>query len=283
MAESNKKRAETFFKSEVEQYEDTHYGEGRRSFMSVRQEAYLRQVDSLDFGTNAVRTIEAGCGPGLMCAALSERGHEMYAYDTSPEMLRATGERFTSRGKLPPHLLRASIEAPPFASEQFDLCVTAGVIEYLDEDRVWLEEAWRILKPGGYLVASVTNSLSPAGYLDGIVERLKRSPTFLSGVNKVMSLRHLPPVRPRHFAVRKHRPATFERSVEEAGFLVVAREFFHMLPWPHPFDRAMPGLTEQLGRRIEWVTRTPLAPVAEGLLVVGQKSGPGPTPRSDGA
>src|SRR6185503_4599719 len=56
---------------------------------------------------------------------------------------------------LPGRVARASAEQLPFAGGTFDLVCLFDVLEHLDDDKKALGEAFRVLRPGGLVVASV--------------------------------------------------------------------------------------------------------------------------------
>jgi ubiquinone/menaquinone biosynthesis C-methylase UbiE len=265
--------AEDFFKSHVEDYKTEHYESGYRSFMSVRQARYLAEIDRLSFGFGERRVIEAGCGPGYMAWALADRGFRVAAIDTSDGMLGLTRTLFESSSRPEPELKLGSIEALPFDDARFDLYVSAGVIEYLENDDRALAEAFRVLAPGGYLVVSITNRFSHAGALDAIVESVKRQPIALRAVNRLLRALGRRPVRAREFKVRKHAPRAFRQNVQGAGFEILRDGYFYFLPWPHPFDRLFPTMSDRLSRRLDGLGASSLRLLGEGYYVVGRKNG----------
>jgi ubiquinone/menaquinone biosynthesis C-methylase UbiE len=259
--------AQEFFRSSVMEYETLHYGSGVRSLMSVRQERILEQVDSLTLATGS-RVLDAGCGPGLLTSMLAERGFATWAVDTSEAMLERARSRVAG---LEHRSSLASIERLCFPEASFDLVCSAGVIEYLPDDAPVLREFHRVLAPGGHVVLPVTHFWSPAGYLDFLVEALKRWEPFIRVFNRIWARGGQPPLRARPFRVRRHRPAAFRRALRDAGFEVVDEGFFYLLPWPHPLDRLFPRTTARLGAGLEPLSRGWLGPLAEGYLVVARK------------
>jgi N-acetylglucosaminyldiphosphoundecaprenol N-acetyl-beta-D-mannosaminyltransferase len=57
--------------------------------------------------------------------------------------------------------VQATGENLPFASASFDAITMIEVLEHTDSERQVLEECWRVLKPGGFLVLFVPNKLYP--------------------------------------------------------------------------------------------------------------------------
>jgi ubiquinone/menaquinone biosynthesis C-methylase UbiE len=234
--------------------------------MSVRLERMLTLIDTLELPPGA-KVVDAGCGPAHLAERLAERGHRVVAFDTSRAMvLRARVRLAGHANRCLLHL--GSVEGMPHRDASADLVCCAGVLEYLRDDRPALDEIRRVLRPGGHALLSVTNSLSPAGYLDFAIEAAKRMPGLVRLLNRARP-RH--PVRPRHFHVRGHRPAAFKRSLAAAGLEPVREAAFYLLPWPHPFDRMFPHATTRLNRRLEPLAAGAFAWAAEGHLVLARR------------
>ena len=264
----DKDKAQEFFRKEVDNYKSEHYESGYRTFMSVRQEAFLRDIDALS--TQPGTGLDAGCGPGLLSRELSDRGFNMYCLDTSEAMLNLAGSLY-SKEETPPEFTQGSIESIPFDQDHFNLVVSAGVIEYLKTDDIAIKEFNRVLKKDGILVLSVTNSLSPIGILEGIIEAVKRNTLLRESCNKLLVAMGRTPVRAREFEVRKHRPSNFDLAIKRNGFAIKKSGYFYMLPWPHPFDRLFPTISSRIGKKIEFISKSKLGWLAEGYYVVAEK------------
>src|SRR5690349_15378705 len=93
------------------------------------------------------RLLDAGCGSGRMLDELARYGR-VTGVDISSEAVAAS----RARGH---HVVRAAIEALPFADGTFDLVTCLDVIEHTPDDRATLAELRRVTRPGGLLVATV--------------------------------------------------------------------------------------------------------------------------------
>ncbi len=88
------------------------------------------------------RVLDLGCGKGRFAAHLSGLGAEVVGLDLSVGMLaHASGLK----------RVRASAKRLPFADGIFDAVVAIEVIEHVGEVGLVLDEARRVLKPGGRL------------------------------------------------------------------------------------------------------------------------------------
>lgn len=267
----NKKLVGDFFHSEVNDYKKEFYESNYRTFMSVRLQRFLEEVDLLNLENCTV--LDAGCGPGYLTLAFLERGFKTTALDSSPEMLRLTNELISNQNLETSifELVEGNIEELPFDDNHFDLIASAGVIEYLENDEKVLNEFNRVLKPNGFLILSSTNKLSPIGYLEPIIEMIKRVNVTRNICNWFLTRLGGTPVRPRDFVVRKHSMAEFRANTTLARFNVRNEGYFYGLPWPHPFDRVFPKSTSFLGTKIEYLKNTFFRVLFEGLYVVCQK------------
>ena len=260
-----------FFDDNVADYAAKHYALGARTFMTVRQQRMLEMIDALTLPAGA-QVLDAGCGPGFMLAALAQRGLDVSGLDAAPEMLRMSGERLSALA--PGRSFRldlGSIEALPFADASFDVVCTAGVVEYLKDDHAVLAEMYRVLRPGGYLLYPVTNLLSPVDYLDFAVEFLKRRPALLKLFNAAWTRSGHAPVLPRHFDVRRHRPAALRADLSAHGFTLADSLFFFFLPLPRPLDKFFPTVSTSVGARMEGLGRSRLGVLGEGFLTLSRK------------
>lgn len=266
------KPATKFFQAEVDDYKKEFYESGYRSFMSVRLERFIREIDRIGLKEGAI-CLDAGCGPGYLTKALYERGCDTRALDASPEMLRLTRSLFE---KLPddkkPECIEGDIESLPFERGSFDLVASAGVIEYLLNDDKVMAEFYRVLKDGGYLILSSTNKYSPIGVFEPLIEAMKRNHYMNRFFNTILGIVGGTPVRPREFKVRKHTENAFKLSATKAGFQVISINYFYGLPWPHPFDRVFPRLSDYFGKKLERMNDTVIGKGFEGIYLVARKS-----------
>ena len=68
----------------------------------------------------------------------------------------------------------------PWDDASFDKIVALDVMEHLRLDvQVWLDECWRVLKPGGMLVLRLPQYSNPVSYRDPTHRRVYHPETFL--------------------------------------------------------------------------------------------------------
>lgn len=123
------------------QYEDHYWW-----FVS-RRELVDSLVRRLSLPADAV-IVDVGCGTGATAAQLQQYGTVIGA-DISPLALACCLKRGLH------NLLLATAERLPLATSSVNAVVATDILEHLEDDVAVLKEFYRILKPGGYVVASV--------------------------------------------------------------------------------------------------------------------------------
>jgi len=95
------------------------------------------------------RILDAGCGTGTVLRELARSGQETVGLDALPEAVA-----FARRRSPESRFEVGSVTALPFPDAGFDGVLFLDVLEHVD-DRLALREAARVLRPGGFLAASV--------------------------------------------------------------------------------------------------------------------------------
>lgn len=109
-------------------------------------------------GTVPGDVLDAGMGPGRLCRELEGRGWRSWGIDISPAMVQRARERVPDAVD---RLDVGELEALPFGANTFDAVVAMGVLEYLDELPVAVQELVRVARPGARIVLTLPNSHSP--------------------------------------------------------------------------------------------------------------------------
>lgn len=137
---------------------------GRAAAASDRHDALAREIEDRLFDSLAYydgkpqRVLDIGCGTGRGAARLRQRwrGAEVIALDSAPPMLLATRRR--SGWWKPIEVICADALALPFPDHAIDVVYSNLCLPWCESPKGFLEEIRRLLKPGGFLVAS---SLGP--------------------------------------------------------------------------------------------------------------------------
>ena len=101
--------------------------------------------------------LDAGCGTGIFTREILARGARVAGVDLSVPMLAralaGSGAAFAG--------VCADIRALPFPDHCFDRAFSMTAIEFVDDARAVVEELERVVRPGGRVVVTTLNSLSP--------------------------------------------------------------------------------------------------------------------------
>lgn len=114
--------------------------------------AFLRMLPAVE----GLSGLDIGCGEGHNTRLLAERGARMTAIDIA-DVFIAHAKRVEEQAPLGIDYRVASAVELPFADGAFDFAT--GFMSFMDvpeTDRV-LQEAYRVLKPGGFLQFSITH------------------------------------------------------------------------------------------------------------------------------
>lgn len=148
--------------------------------------------------------LEAGCGLGAWVVFLHKRGYRISGVDNNAEVIERL--RQWDPG------LRVSagdIAGLPWPEGSLGAYISLGVVEHFEEGTERpLKEAFRVLKPGGYLFLTVPSN--------NLFRRMIAHP-LRSGY----LLMHWLQGRDIHFAEYRYSPAEVRRMAETAGFTVM--------------------------------------------------------------
>lgn len=109
------------------------------------------------------KLLDVGCGTGYLFELLrSQREAQYHGLDLSPEMLKMAEAKFGSRVTL----VEGAADRLPYAENSFDVvtCIQS-FHHYPDPDKA-MQEAFRVLKPGGLYILSDTGVGGIGGWID---------------------------------------------------------------------------------------------------------------------
>ena len=135
----------------------------------------LKQMDSRDAssgvskfydflngqGVTSGTGIEMGCGKGHNVIWLAEKGFNMYGFDFSPAAIQKAKERAQEMGVNPVFQVQDATGKWNYDSNHFDFgidCFASTDIESLQGRLDAVNEMYRVLKPGGYLLSYLLSS-----------------------------------------------------------------------------------------------------------------------------
>lgn len=101
------------------------------------------------------RVLDAGCGPGVYSGWLIKHGAQVVSLDASPKMVELTKQRLGSTGDV----RQADLSKPLtfLDSSSFDIVLSPLVMEYIEDWKSTFAEFYRVLRPAGHFILSVTH------------------------------------------------------------------------------------------------------------------------------
>lgn len=127
-------------------------------FLQVERERYRQQGWAADyFGYdkfNAKKVLEIGVGQGTDLIQFAKAGAECYGVDITDNHLLLAEKNFQLRGQKVV-LKKADATQLPFTNDYFDCIYSFGVIHHIPEAQKVLDEAYRVLKPGGQIMLAI--------------------------------------------------------------------------------------------------------------------------------
>jgi len=173
-----------------------------------------------------------------------------YAVDISNDMINATKKTVGKSRKI--HYDIKDIENLEY-KENIDIVIASGVIEYLKEDKLAIQNLHKALKKGGVAIITIQNQISLPRLF---VELLALLPQ---------------PIKRKLFTLdqhRRHSPLKLDSMLKEAGFKKVCYSYFHFYPFFIPFDRLFKRAYVYLGLKMERFRQTSLGTLlATGYIV----------------
>ena len=100
------------------------------------------------------KILDVGCGIGTYLQAFKQFTDDLYGVEVDEK-------RAEKAKKVTPDIFVVPAEKLPFENATFEVVFSHEVLEHVDDDRKAIEEALRVLKPGGYLIIFVPNRLFP--------------------------------------------------------------------------------------------------------------------------
>ncbi|NDJ61003.1 MAG: methyltransferase domain-containing protein [Chloroflexi bacterium] len=116
----------------------------------------LDQIAALAATDRVQRVIDVGCGAGVTALALAERGYTVSGVDSAPRMIERARATAEPTG-IAVDFTVAAADRLPYASASAEVVIALGLLSNLRDDGPALAEIWRVLKPGGRLLATVAN------------------------------------------------------------------------------------------------------------------------------
>ena len=134
-----------------DKFYDTDYG---KKVDQIEKQLVTRLLKNLTHG----KALEIGCGTGHWTEFFYDLGFKITGIDIAEKMLDI------AREKLPNvDCMIADATALPFDNETFDYVFTITTFEFIEDQKQAFDEAFRVLKNGGYFLIGALNLNSELG------------------------------------------------------------------------------------------------------------------------
>jgi SAM-dependent methyltransferase len=155
----NRRAARGWWDADADAYQAEH-GEFLGDVDLVWCPEGLRESEARLLGDVAgARVLEVGCGAAAAARWLATQGAQVVAVDLSAGMLRHAREAAERTGVRVP-LVQADAGQLPCRDQAFDIAFTAfGAIPFVADSAAVMREVFRVLRPGGRWVFSVTHPM----------------------------------------------------------------------------------------------------------------------------
>ena len=173
--------------------------------------------------------LDVGCGGGLFLRLLRERGHKVMGLDFSLDAAQTAWKI----NRVP--AMCGTLSKAPLRPASFSVITMFHVLEHLYDPVGYVEEAFKLLAPGGRLVIQVPNAASWQFLLFG---------QNWNGIDV-----------PRHLVNFKDKDIV--ALVEACGFTVERRKYFSLRDNPAGMATSISAALDPMSRRVRKVPETP--------------------------
>jgi 2-polyprenyl-6-hydroxyphenyl methylase/3-demethylubiquinone-9 3-methyltransferase len=103
---------------------------------------------------------DIGCGAGTQSRLWAECGHRVFGVDVNEPLIRLAEKRAAEQG-VDIKFEVGSATSLPWGDRTMDVCLVPELLEHVADWQLCVNEAVRVLRPGGLLYLSTTNVLCP--------------------------------------------------------------------------------------------------------------------------
>lgn len=131
----------------------------RARFARVRDKA-LKLVAAQGADMKKLKVLDIGCGAGTQARLWAESGYEVFGLDVNAPLIEVGRTRAREEG-LDVRFDVGSATSLPYEDGSMDVCLMPELLEHVEDWQSCIQEAVRVLKPGGVFYLSTTNALCP--------------------------------------------------------------------------------------------------------------------------
>ena len=144
----------------VDYYEKQSLTESTRQRFEAIRKRVLRLAHSGGRVKAPLDVLDIGCGAGMQCVMWASAGDRAYGIDINASLVEIARER-AAVAKVSVRFDIGSATSLPYEAASMDVCLMPELLEHIQDWEACLNEAVRILRPGGVLFLSTSNLLCP--------------------------------------------------------------------------------------------------------------------------
>lgn len=129
-------------------------------FTLVRDKAIRLLSAQSGLGSLVLKVADIGCGAGTQSRLWAQLGHQVFGLDVNAPLIEVAKRRAREDGQEIAFDVGSATDLP-YADSSMDVALLPELLEHVVNWQGCLNEAMRILKPGGLLFLSTTNWLCP--------------------------------------------------------------------------------------------------------------------------
>lgn len=216
----------------MKNFYDQQYFE-KRDFLSPH---LAKTLEYLMEKNNLKSVLDVGCGTGLLVSYLNKKGYRSIGCDNS-ESAVSTAKKINKKGTI----INASATKLPFGKNSFDLVTAISLVEHLTKKGAlqFIDEAKRILAPGGFIFIVTPNYASPFRIIQGKKWFAWQDPTHINfytpqKLSKIMAKRGFDNLKFQFELKYKDNP-NWEFPPAAAILPSIIKKFFIYLSYSTPF------------------------------------------------
>ena len=220
--------------------------------------------------------LDLGCGPGLLFEGVRDDRAggppRLIGMDFAGQYAVEADARVNKRGHRA-YFLRGEASRLPFTNQSLNTLTCMGLMEYLDDEDLTLQEISRVLSPGGTAIITLPNIRCPYRiwhrFMHGVFAGLKGK---LPNNRYVLTAEAiLGPFGQDVVAHREYSESDYKQRLRKFGLETEDVCYYNFKISLTPLDKWLPRLSLQTSRRLESLARSQMRFLATAFIVKARK------------